>query len=243
MAVVGIDGCRAGWFAVRLEDSGEAQSRVFGEFDALWREWGDASLILVDIPIGLPDKNVTQRSCDSVARRLIGPRRSSVFPPPSRAALEHPTYRQASDANFHEVGRKLAWQTFYLIPKVRDVDRLLNEIPASRERVREVHPEVCFWAFAGERPMSSNKKRAAGREERLAVLRGVDRRSDTIVESAKNSFLRGEVAVDDVLDALVAAYTAGGDSSKLRSIPAVPETDSCGLPMEMVYSAQAISHP
>ena len=243
MAVVGIDGCRAGWFAVRLEDSGEVQTNVFGELDALWQAWGDASQILVDIPIGLPDKNKKHRSCDSIARRLIGPRRSSVFPPPSRAALERPTYRQASDANSKAVDRKLAWQTFYLIPKVREVDRLLRENDAARKSVREVHPEVCFWAFAGERPMSSNKKRAAGREERLALLARVDRRTDAIVQSAKNAFLRREVAVDDILDALVATYTAEGGDSPLRSIPAVPEADSCGLPIEMVYSAQAISHP
>ena len=236
MAVVGVDGCRAGWFAVRLESTGEFETKVFPNFDSLWRTWGDASRILVDIPIGLPDSNKNQRACDSVARRLIGPRRSSVFPPPSRAALEPTTCREASEANSLEVGRKLSLQSWHLIPKVREVDRLLRIDSAARGRVREVHPEVCFWSFTGEQPMSFNKKRAAGRDERMAVLRRVDQKTtDAIVETARKRFLRRCVAMDDILDALIAAYTAEHGWSRHRSIPDLPEHDSLGLPMEMVY--------
>ena len=235
MAVVGSDGCKAGWFAVRLENSGEAETRVFGDFESLWRSWGDASAILVDIPIGLPDANKKQRECDSVARRLLGPRRSSVFTPPSRAALQKKSYEKASATNFREVGRKLARQTWHLIPKIREVDRLLREDDLARNIVREVHPEVCFWAFAGNRPMQSSKRRLDGRDERLRLLRRANPGTDAIVQDATQRFLRREVAVDDILDSLVAAYTAARGQAQVCSTPEVPEQDSLGLPMEMVY--------
>ena len=56
-----------------------------------------------------------------------------------------------------------------------------------------------------------------------------------IVESTKNSFLRGKIAVDDVLDALVVAYTTPGASLKLRTIPEAKGYDTLGVPMKMVY--------
>ena len=235
MAVVGTDGCRAGWFAVRIESSGDHETRVFGDFGSLWRSWGDASLILVDIPIGLPDAGKKQRECDSLARRLLGPRRSSVFTPPSRVALEHATHEQASEANFREVDRKLSIQSWHLVPKIREVDRLLREDQTARKRVREVHPEVCFWAFAGSQPMKSNKKRSAGRRERLDVLCEVHRGAKATHGEAIGKFKRREVAQDDILDALAAAYTAERCLGRLRSFPETPEHDSLGLPMEMVY--------
>ncbi len=235
-AVVGVDGCKAGWFAVWLESTDKWKTKVFPNFHSLWQAWGDASLILVDIPIGLPDASRIRRECDTVARGRIGPRRSSVFQPPSRAALEESPYENASEANRQEVDKGLSRQAYALIPKIQEVDRLLREDGAARERVREVHPEVCFWSFAGEQPMSSNKKRAAGRDERTAVLRGVDRRTtDAVIDEAGKRFLRRCVAMDDILDALVAAYTGEPGQSQLRSIPDVPEYDSRGLRMEMVY--------
>ena len=43
------------------------------------------------------------------------------------------------------------------------------------------------------------------------------------------------VKADDILDALAAAVTALLGNDHLVSIPDEAETDSCGLPMEMVY--------
>ena len=117
MAVVGVDGCKAGWFAVRLESTGEWDSKVFHKFDSLWQDWGNASLILVDIPIGLPDAKKKQRTCDSDARKLLGPRKSSVFSPPSRAAFEPDSHQSASDANKLEVGKGLSRQSWSLTPR------------------------------------------------------------------------------------------------------------------------------
>ena len=77
MAIVGADGCRGGWFAVRREDDGRTCSDVFETIADLWGKWGDASLLLLDIPIGLTDSTEPRR-CDAEARRLLGRRRSFV---------------------------------------------------------------------------------------------------------------------------------------------------------------------
>jgi predicted RNase H-like nuclease len=42
---------------------------------------------------------------------------------------------------------------------------------------------------------------------------------------------------DDVLDALSAAVTAKLGFGRLSTLPAAPEIDSAGLPMEMAYHA------
>ena len=62
-----------------------------------------AELLLVDIPIGLPETGA-ERACDLMARRLLGPRKSSVFPVPVRQAVHAPTYQEACDLNATATG-------------------------------------------------------------------------------------------------------------------------------------------
>jgi predicted RNase H-like nuclease len=136
-------------------------------------------VVAVDMPIGLLDLPGT-RACDAAARRLLGPRRSSIFPAPARAHL--------AAGGFGEVGG-LSIQAWNLVPKVREVDE------AWEPRVHEVCPETSFAAIAGA-PMAHAKRTAAGRAERLAAL-GLD--SVPGVRVAKP---------DDVLDALANRWTA-----------------------------------
>ncbi len=84
--VAGVDGCKAGWFAVWGDGGKTPRFGVFPDFRTLWLELGHADVIVVDIPIGLPSD--VPRACDLEARKLLGqPRGSSVFPPPCREAL------------------------------------------------------------------------------------------------------------------------------------------------------------
>ncbi len=53
MFFVGADGCKAGWFAVLLSDAAEWETLLFRDIRSLWRACGSASLVLLDIPIGL----------------------------------------------------------------------------------------------------------------------------------------------------------------------------------------------
>jgi predicted RNase H-like nuclease len=54
---IGVDGCRAGWFYVSINRYGEFDSGVFKTLPELWQAHKRDSLILVDIPIGLPSSN------------------------------------------------------------------------------------------------------------------------------------------------------------------------------------------
>ena len=92
---VGVDGCRAGWLAIALETEGSWQVNTFPDVSSLWDHHRDASLILIDIPIGLKAEGRTERRCDPVARKLIGPRRSSLFPAPCREAIYARSYQEA----------------------------------------------------------------------------------------------------------------------------------------------------
>lgn len=225
IAVVGADGCGAGWFAVRLEGNGQWQTRVFESIGLLWAAWHDASLVLVDIPIGLPIGE-DKRRCDVEARQILGrPRGSSVFPPPCRVAPTPATYEQASQANWEVTGRLLSQQTWGILPRIREVDRLVRNNDEARSMIREVHPEMCFCAFNCALPMSFRKTTPEGYEERTNVLLKFDPRTDDNMQAALAQFPRGLVARHDIVDALVASFTAKSAADMLLSIPAEPEWD------------------
>jgi predicted RNase H-like nuclease len=86
-------------------------------------------------------------------------------------------------------------------------------------------------------PMHYNKKRAEGFAERIKVLQSYHSASEEIVQYSLQNYRRQQVAKDDILDALVAAITALAGLTALVSVPVPPETDECGLPMQMLYRA------
>lgn len=82
MTIVGVDGCRDGRFAIRVEDdfANDPTADVFPSVRSLTSAWGDASLVLIDIPIGLPSAERPRRRLDDEARSLLGGTRArSVF--------------------------------------------------------------------------------------------------------------------------------------------------------------------
>jgi predicted RNase H-like nuclease len=93
MDVVGVDGTRGGWVAVRLTDGKFAGGRLFSAFCVLMRDFPEAAVLAVDIPIGLPPRG--RRRADEEARRVLEFRRNSVFFVPPRSVLESPTFQQA----------------------------------------------------------------------------------------------------------------------------------------------------
>ncbi|MBW1799577.1 MAG: DUF429 domain-containing protein [Deltaproteobacteria bacterium] len=236
---IGIDGCRAGWFTFSLFEDLTWALKVFPNIQEIWRNLSNAEILLIDIPIGLRDEGPEERKCDVEARQLLGqPRASSVFTPPCRPALDFETREEASEMNHRLTGRRIGAHTWGIVPKIREVDRFLRTTPEAREQIREIHPEVFFWAHNGRASMSHNKKRLEGFVERLRVLRRHFPQCDELVMDALTEFPRNQAGKDDILDALAAAVTGMYGSSRLVSIPKDPERDSEGLPMEMVYYAK-----
>ncbi len=199
-----------------------------------------ARAAFIDIPIGLIDAGAGGRGCDEEARRCLGrPRAASVFAPPARPVLAARDYREALARNRQHTGRGISQQAWRIMPKLKAIDELLARQPALRGTLRECHPEVCFWALNAHTAMVHNKKKGPGREERRVVLRRYFAATDAVLEQARAGFLRREVALDDVVDAMVAAVTAKLGAGRYDTLPANPPMDSQGLPMEMVYRVPA----
>jgi predicted RNase H-like nuclease len=234
MFVVGVDGCRGGWLAVKLSPDGVAKSRIFEDMASLWAAHLQAALILVDIPIGLPEA-ANDRTCDKEARKVLGPRRASVFPVPCRAAVYAPDYDAAINLNEKITGKRIFRATWNLIPRMRQVDEILQADSRARGVIRKGHPEVLFWGLNKRRPLAFYKKEAAGEAERLEVLQRVYRRARPLFLELKKNLLAKSAAPDDLLDALAAAVTGLVGRTNLKTLPPSPEHDAYGLPMEMVY--------
>ena len=236
---VGVDGCPYGWFSIGFDSKGCYELKVFPAFSELLDYYAEAKLILVDIPIGLME-GPGGRECDQEARKLLGPRRASVFPAPTRGTVGQAAKspRDHSVANRIErrlAGKGMSIQAFGIAPKIHEVDEAMQNLDANAPPVREVHPEICFWALNNRQPMEHSKKKRAGETERIRVLQMREPRAQEILDGACRKFLRSQAARDDILDALVAAVTARLGHGRLKTIPESPATDCEGLPMEMVY--------
>ena len=143
----GIDGCSAGWFYFSPTRSGPARWGIVGTIEELVSASDDSDRIFVDIPIGLPN-GPEGRLCDREARGRLGAYfAGSVFPAPVRAALAAVTYEHANRISRNESGKGMTQQTFAILPKIREVDSLLQNSERARRIVREVHLEICFWAL------------------------------------------------------------------------------------------------
>lgn len=214
MRVAGVDGCRGGWL---VAGSGpRPELRLCATF-AQVLELG-YQFLAVDMPIGLPALGQI-RQADAQARALLGPRRASVFAAPPRELLKADHYDQVR-------GHGMSLQTFYLLPRIRELDGLMN--PARQRFVRETHPELVFLRLAG-RPLEFAKKKSPGLVERRRLL-GLEE------EPWLADFPRRLVARDDILDALVllrAAHAQAQGSS--RWVPDLEQFDSKGLKMEICY--------
>ena len=246
-AVAGVDGCKGGWIAVFRLPGAAVEVGVFALIADLVDSLPADAAIAVDMPIGLPERTGHGgRGPEALVRRFLGPRQSSVFSIPSRAAVYaveeeftslerwYEAHRLASAVAraTSEPPRSVSIQAFGILSRIRELDGLLRARADLRARIVESHPEAAFWRLAGERPMALPKKvkgsvNPPGMEERKALLaaRGHDR-----------AFLdrtppRG-AAVDDFLDAaammLVAERYARGEAT---SFPDPPLRDAHGLPI------------
>lgn len=245
--LVGVDGCKAGWIAVRREPGAPPSVSVFSSFAMLLEALPAGVTIAVDMPIGLPDFSQRGgRGPEALVRPLLGQRQSSVFAIPSRAALYADTsdfttveawnaaHRQASEVakTTSDPPRGVSIQAFGIFSKIREIDALLIARPELRTFVFESHPEVAFCRLNGGQAMSLPKKikgavNPAGMEERKALLCRHGYQKDFLDQPPP----RG-AAADDFLDAaammLIAGRIAGGGA---RPYPDPPLADRFGIPV------------
>jgi predicted RNase H-like nuclease len=197
MLAIGVDGCSSGWIYASLA-AGLDPFGVVPNLSSLINKIPDDAVVFVDIPIGLWEKSGHARNCDTAARRLLGPKRgSSVFPAPPRAILDAKDYDDALKRSRALTGKGLSKQAFAIFPKIREVDNLLAADPRARMMIREIHPELCFWAFAGGSPMNYSKKKLEGFEERMCILEKVLPEARAMASSALRSFKRKDPLCQD----------------------------------------------
>jgi predicted RNase H-like nuclease len=220
--VVGVDACRGGWIAVTVRRSGFAACAFFSRFEELVGACGAATVIGVDIPIGLAPTGT--RAADLAAKEFLGKGSSSVFLVPPRPVLTAPTYLEAR-TRARELGEPgVSAQAYALRSKILEVEAVGDA------RTYEVHPEVSFRALAG-RPLRARKKTWAGVWERVALLRSAG--TELPAELGEAGKVGG---VDDVLDAAVVAWSALRIvSGKAKSLPRVAERVPDGGAMAIWY--------
>jgi predicted RNase H-like nuclease len=235
MVVVGVDGCPGGWLAMSYEPPSRTLTpRLHRSFALILAAYPDAAAIAVDIPIGLATGE--PRQVDGEARRRLGGRASSVFPAPDSRFMDATTdemaYGQALTTARAITGTGISKQNWAIGWRIRQVNRLMT--PERQRRVVEIHPEVCFWALAGGRPMVHPKRTPAGYAERQALL--AEALGMSLPARGQAGRWAPPATADDVLDAIAAAWAARrlaeGSAGRL---PDDPPLDGRGRRMEMVY--------
>jgi predicted RNase H-like nuclease len=216
--VVGVDAYRDGWVAavvaVPVGDPvagpvggpgnrpiSQVRWELYPRFETLLHAYPDAH-VAVDIPLELPTSG--RRPCEDEARAFLGSARSSIFYTPPWWTLT--AYRLDGP---HPRGVGVSIQTWNILPKVHEA---MSARSATRHpRVGEVHPECSFRAMAGAtkrnpglvRTQLASKKTGLGVGQRLNLLR--DRGAVSIPDLGGAP---AGPAVDDLLDAVAAAWTA-----------------------------------
>ena len=227
-AAVGLDGCRGGWVAAVLKNTSVTLKflTAIEEIETLLPHPLGLCHVAVDMPIGLPHKASWQgRKCDQAARRALGKRRASIFPPPSRELLEIKDFSQLK-------GSGLSIQSFNLFSKIREVDHYLD--PKKQTWLRETHPELVFSRLGGE-PSAFSKKTPEGRLQRRLLLKNNLGRIDWPSLPPHPPGL--SATCDDVLDALALAVAAR-DRARGHGLTfpeGESEFDERGLRMEICF--------
>ena len=230
----GIDGCKAGWFvAKQCGRTGEISTHVIDRFEALLDWDHDHAIVAIDIPVGLSSDG--PRACDAHARKRLGrPRASSVFSPPTRAALAASTYQQACEINHAASGKRISIQAFHIGKKIREVDDVLRTHASARTHVFEVHPELSFMQLRIEEGgpahgLRESKAHAPGFALRHAML---VRSFGSAIDAALSARKPAQASRDDVLDAFAVLWSARRIASgEALRFPETVEIDAAGIPM------------
>ena len=199
--LIGIDGTSSGWVASIGSSKRRCLSSInfFENLDELLTNYPD-SVVVIDMPIELNEKNYL-RECDILAKRYLGKNfQSSIFIPPLKKVLKCNVYKEAYSLSKKIAGKGLSKQSWHLKNKISEVQDLCK----FSYKIYEGHPECSFKMLKSE-PLKAKKKSALGIFERLDLLKkeGLDPLS-TSLKLENNSSIK----IDDILDSMVLFVTA-----------------------------------
>lgn len=225
--IIGIDGCKRGWFSVWQNPDDTIQSSIFSTLNHLKDFFNDeAHLIIgIDMPVVLSD--FIPREADQLARKLLSKKASSVFTAPTPEMLEQPNYERASYVSKRLFGKSMSLQSWYLFPKIKDVQTIIHD---THINLYEIHPELSFRAMNHEEVILESKKSKEGFEIRNALLRRHFESFD--FESIRNLYPRKDVMDNDILDAMAVLWsTKRIQANEASFLPKIPEKPN----MQIVY--------
>lgn len=230
----GIDGCRGGWFCIWTKDRRFFAFELLSKLDDIMEYKKNAKNIFIDIPIGLPDKG--RRVCDYEARRLLGPRASTVFFAPVLKTMNSRTYEEACRVNKEKAGKKISIQVWNLMPKIRETDRFLKIYPEMRKIFRESHPELCFQGLRAGKTIKESKKTAEGIQKRMECLCRIAPVAEHVLQEARQQYSKNLLQTDDIIDAMVLCISASLPAKNLISVPEKAEKNFKNQRMEIVFN-------
>lgn len=248
LVAIGVDGAPAGWVGASLlrDDATGAERtelRLYPDIAALAMDHEPGVVVAIDIPIGLLSSGA--RACDREARRLLGPRGSSVFPAPNRWMLDHTGDYAGLRAHVsaqRTVGVELASlsaQGHGITPKIKEVDDWLAEHPSADLWLLECHPEVSFMALNGGRPLAAAKKTPEGKALRRAAIAVAFPDAPARLDVAADYWPRAQVGIDDLHDAYACLHSALAVLDGTARVLGDGSTDVRGRPMRMVTAPHA----
>ncbi|MDR0936881.1 MAG: DUF429 domain-containing protein [Oscillospiraceae bacterium] len=239
---VGIDGCEDKWVAVAIKDSG-FEVELYKSVAEICEKYQSAkspeNSIIIDMPIGLPDRAEDLRP-DVLLRSKLKGRASTVFPVLGRKIVNATDYEQAKLLNKELTGKTVVKQSFDIFYKIREIDDFLRDNPEWKNRLVESHPEYCFALLNDNKPILGDKKKAGGECEiaRIETLSKYYPEITLVIEEFRNLFnkrMKPENRYNDLLDALALAIVGAiGLRHGFTYLPEIPTADSQGLLMQIV---------
>lgn len=225
--IIGIDGCKSGWFSVWENQDKSIHSAVFSNLNELKNFFKNESQLILGIDMPVVLSEVIPRQADQLARKLLSKKASSVFTAPTPEMLNQPNYEKASLVSKRLFGKSMSLQSWYLFPKIKDVQTMIHH---EDMQIYEIHPELSFRAMNNEQVILESKKTQEGFALRNALLSMHFK--NFIFEDVRNQHARKDVMDNDILDALAVLWSAKRIQSNQASyLPQAPEKPN----MQIVY--------
>jgi len=225
--IIGIDGCKSGWFSVWENQDKSIHSAVFSNLNELKNFFKNESQLILGIDMPVVLSEVIPRQADQLARKLLSKKASSVFTAPTPEMLDQPNYEKASLVSKRLFGKSMSLQSWYLFPKIKDVQTMIHH---EDMQIYEIHPELSFRAMNNEQVILESKKTQEGFALRNALLSMHFK--NFIFEDIRNQHARKDVMDNDILDALAVLWSAKRIQSNQASyLPQAPEKPN----MQIVY--------
>ena len=229
---LGIDGCKYGWICAQLKNEAISLT-LLGHINEVKKV--DSQRIFIDIPIGLSDQFNT-RTIDFELRKLLSKKRkSSVFTPPIREALEAPTYQLGNQINKSISGKGISIQAWNIGHKIKEVNQFLSQNHLYQKKMSESHPELCF-ELLNNGPLNHSKKTLSGMEERIKIINKYINISSQEIRNFGKECKSDKAKLDDIIDAIVLSLSAmRWELSGKRQITQEKEKDTFKLPFNIKY--------